>query len=91
MTTEPQPERIVAKVVPLAPIAMNTTMAALYIGVSTSTIYEAIYHEHLPAVRIGVKGGRWSILVEDLKAYRLSFGGAMPNGGVGGREIESDR
>ena len=74
-----QPPRIIARVVAIAPLAMGVVDAALYLGTSQDTIRDAIYREVLPAVRIGAKGTRWSILVDDLKTYRFGLSRDLPD------------
>ena len=74
-----QPERTIARVVAIPPLAMGVVDAALYLGISAESIRDAINREVLPAVRIGAKGGRWSILVDDLKAYRLGLSHDLPD------------
>lgn len=53
-----------------APIAMGVTDAARNLGISASGVRDAIYRGMLPAARVGTKGTRWSVLVEDLRTYR---------------------
>lgn len=67
-----------AKVTALPPLSMGIPDAALYLGTSEKNIRYAIDHEELPAVRIGPKGGRWSIYVEDLKAWRANLPRDIP-------------
>jgi len=74
-----QQQRMIARVVAIAPLAMGVVDAALYLGTSQDTIRDAINRELLPAVRIGAKGTRWSILVDDLKTYRLGLSRDLPD------------
>ena len=52
-----------------APYRMGIPEACIYLGTSRKDIDAAILAEELPANRSGVKGGRWSIRTEDLKAW----------------------
>ena len=51
------------------PYRMGIPEACVYLGTSRKDIDAAILAEELPANRSGVKGGRWSIRTEDLKAW----------------------
>ena len=51
------------------PYRMGIPEACIYLGTSRKDIDAAILAEELPANRSGIKGGRWSIRTEDLKAW----------------------
>jgi hypothetical protein len=54
--------------------AMGVPAAARHLGIDRKTIDHAIAAQLLPARRVGPKGGRWSIEVEDLIAWYRSLG-----------------
>ena len=53
---------------------MSIKTAAAYLDIDTKTIRDAIDREQLPAVRMGPKGGRWSIATADLLTWRSNLG-----------------
>jgi len=54
--------------------AMGIPAAARHLGIDRKTIDHAIGAQQLPARRVGPKGGRWSIEVEDLIDWYRGLG-----------------